>query len=425
MYIPPVLSTISSALLGEGARMVLVGGCVRDYFLKLPVKDYDIEVYGLDSLDRLEAILKRFGKVKAVGKSFGILKFLHEGAEYDFAFPRIERKTGKGHRGFSVEVDGGLDFATAARRRDFTINAMGYDVEGDLFLDPFGGRRDLQQQILRHVDSRTFIEDPLRLYRGMQFCARFALQMHRETEALCRRMVAAGMLDELPRERVFDEWKKLFLKAPTPSVGLALLKTTGAIASFPPLDMFAQAVWERSLRRVDMMAILRPDDAKRALVLMFAALCLSCSAESISAFVALFTDEKGLAEKIAVYVRHVPAVEAIYRQRRHDADTQLRKLACEVEIADLILLAKAAFWARHEEQIRFEAGEWVRKRAGELGILHAPPPPLLQGKDLIAHLHLKPSPRFKTILEKVYQLQLEGKIASREEALEKIAKGAL
>lgn len=405
--------------------MVLVGGCVRDHFLKIPIKDYDIEVYGLRRLETLESILQQYGYVKSVGKSFGILKFVHEGREYDFAFPRLERKTGKGHRGFDVKVDGALDFKTAARRRDFTINAMGYDVEGHLFLDPFQGRSDLEKKILRHVDPATFIEDPLRLYRGLQFCARFELQMHQATEVLCRRMVAKGMLEELPKERVFDEWKKLLLKAKKPSAGLALLKVLDAIVYFPPLEFLSDHEWEEMLRRVDMMALLRPEDTKKGLVLMLAALCVLCKRDLICDMVFLLSDEKGLCERVAALAENVSQIEEIYRKRDADADTLLRKLSCKVEISDLLLLAKADFWARHEKEVHFEAGEWVKKRALRLGVLYAPPSPLVQGRDLITALNLKPSPEFKVILDRVYALQLEGKIRSKEEALEKIIKGEL
>jgi tRNA nucleotidyltransferase (CCA-adding enzyme) len=407
--------------------MVLVGGCVRDYFLKIAIKDYDIEVYGLDSLDALERILLRYGDVKSVGKSFGILKFIYEGRAYDFAFPRLERKVGRGHRGFAVEVDGMLDFATAARRRDFTINAMGYDIEADLFLDPFNGKKDLENGILRHVDAKTFIEDPLRLYRGIQFCARFDLEMDSATEELCRRMTSEGMLEELPKERVFDEWKKLLLKAEKPSVGFTLLKRLDAIAYFPQLQTLSEDLWRKTLKSVDMMAILRPKDSKKALILMLAALCSRCKSHAICDMIALLSDEKGLCKKVSALCEHVKVVEEIYRKRENKAyaDTLIRKLSCVVEIADILLLAKALFWADHEEEIRFEAGIWVKKRAEVLGVLHAKPLPLVQGRDLVEILHLKPSAEFKKILDRLYALQLEGKIASKEEGLEMIRRGEI
>ncbi len=123
MHIPKILKTISYSLQKHHAKAIIVGGSVRDHFLKLPIKDYDIEVYGLDNLEQLETILSEFGSVNLVGKSFGVLKFVYEKEEYDFSFPRLESKVGKGHRGFDVETDGSMGFKEAALRRDFTVNA--------------------------------------------------------------------------------------------------------------------------------------------------------------------------------------------------------------------------------------------------------------------------------------------------------------
>ena len=417
MLIPPILQIISSRLEGHGAKAILVGGSVRDHFLSLPIKDYDIEVYGLNRLEELEEILQQYGKVKLVGKSFGILKFVYEGKEYDFAFPRIEEKTGRGHKGFRVQIDGALDFATAARRRDFTINAMGYDIAQHLFLDPFGGRKDLQARILRHIDERTFVEDPLRVYRGVQFCARFALTLHPATERLCRRMVEEEMLAELPKERIFEEIRKLLLQAKKPSSGWDLIKRLGILRDFYALATLSPQRWEVTLRRIDMMATLKPEDPKKALVLMLAALTLSCSNEGASETVQMLSDEVHLVQEVTKLVACHEEIDRIYAMSEKDRDAMLRKLATRADIADLILIAKADYWAHHEKEIRYAAGEWIAQRARELGVLHGALPPLLQGRDLISEFGLTPSPKFKDILEKVYMMQLEGKIHSREEAV--------
>ena len=110
MYLPKIIETISKKLQEHNAKAIVVGGSVRDHFLKLPIKDYDIEVYGLENLEELEKILSEFGSVNIVGKSFGVLKFMHDKEEYDFSFPRLESKVGAGHRGFEVETDGSMTF---------------------------------------------------------------------------------------------------------------------------------------------------------------------------------------------------------------------------------------------------------------------------------------------------------------------------
>jgi len=281
----------------KGARAIVVGGSVRDYFLKLPIKDYDIEVYGLNTISELEGILSEFGSVNLVGKSFGVLKFIHEGKEYDFSFPRLEEKTGKGHRGFDVVTDGKIDFETAARRRDFTINAMGYDIESGTFLDPFNGRRDMALKQLRHIDENSFVEDPLRVYRAVQFTARFSYQLAAETEILCGKMVEGGMLNELPKERVYSEIKKLLLKSDRPSIGFELMRTLGITERyFPELHALIGVpqdpvwhpegdVWMHTLLSIDAMERLIKDESafsvqrsvlreeKQKLKLLFAVLC--------------------------------------------------------------------------------------------------------------------------------------------------------
>jgi len=217
---------------------MLVGGFVRDCFLHIKSKDADLETYGVSAAE-LEKILNKLfkGSVEAVGRSFGIFKvFLGDGLDLDVAIPRTESKTGPGHKGFAVVGDPALDPTDAARRRDFTINAMAADPEtGELF-DPFHGREDLEMRLLKVVDASTFVDDPLRVYRGIQFAARFDLKIDRATLELMRLMISRGDLDELSKERVTDELKKLFLKSPRPSVGFELMRTLGLIRrSYPEL----------------------------------------------------------------------------------------------------------------------------------------------------------------------------------------------
>jgi len=266
MHLPNILKILSKTLADQHAKAIIVGGSVRDHFLGKPIKDYDIEVYGLETLTQLETILSKYGSVNLVGRSFGVLKFTHEGEEYDFSFPREERKVDSGHRGFEVTTDGGLDYETAARRRDFTINAIGYDVTSGAFIDPFGGMADLEAGVLRHIDERTFVEDPLRVYRAVQFAARFEMRVAPETVNLCQQMVAEGMLDELPRERVWEEWRKLLLKSPKPSIGFELMRAWGITQRhFPELHALIEIpqspqwhpegdVWVHTLLSLDTMA---------------------------------------------------------------------------------------------------------------------------------------------------------------------------
>ena len=155
-------------MLSLEGRGILVGGAVRDHFMDRRIsKDLDVEVFGL-SMQELESVLQKFGKIHAAGKSFGVLKLKTSTAEYDFSLPRREQKTGKGHRGFKITTDPAMSFKEAASRRDFTVNSMGYDLLENTLLDPFEGIEDIKNKKLRHVGP-AFSEDPLRVLEPCSF----------------------------------------------------------------------------------------------------------------------------------------------------------------------------------------------------------------------------------------------------------------
>ncbi|MCD4654618.1 hypothetical protein K8T06_11895 [bacterium] len=150
--------------------------------------------------EQLVTILEKHFRIDATGKSFGVLKL--RDTPIDISIPRSESKAGLGHKGFLINSDPSLSPEKAARRRDFTINAMAYDLINDQLIDPYNGKKDLDDKILRHTSSQ-FVEDPLRVLRGMQFIARFNLDPAVETTKLCKTIGLEG----LSRERIFGEWK--------------------------------------------------------------------------------------------------------------------------------------------------------------------------------------------------------------------------
>src|SRR5476649_2688237 len=182
MSTPQQTVAIATAVRDAGGRALIVGGWVRDQLLGLPASsNVDLEVFGVPG-GRLRALLETFGRVEAVGESFQVYKL----GSLDVSLPRRDSKAGRGHRGFVVTGDPDMSIAEAARRRDFTVNAISQDpLTGDYF-DPFDGRRDLDQLLLRVVDPQTFGDDSLRVLRGVQFAARFALTLEESTAALCR-----------------------------------------------------------------------------------------------------------------------------------------------------------------------------------------------------------------------------------------------
>ncbi|HML45977.1 MAG TPA: tRNA nucleotidyltransferase, partial [Clostridia bacterium] len=195
----------------QGGCAYFVGGLVRDRLLGRPNKDIDIEVFGL-APSALRALLLRRGQVLEVGAAFGVFRLAH--SDLDIAMPRRETCRGVGHRDFDISVDPSLSLKDAARRRDFTMNAMYQDILTEEVLDPWNGRQDLARGALRHVDDLSFAEDALRAFRAAQFAARFELAIEPETLELCRRM----RVEHLSRERVFAELAKALLQASKPSV---------------------------------------------------------------------------------------------------------------------------------------------------------------------------------------------------------------
>ncbi|GAB6067245.1 multifunctional CCA addition/repair protein [Methylothermus subterraneus] len=207
----------------------LVGGAVRDRLLGLPVKERDWVVVG-ETPESMEGM-----GFKRVGKDFPV--FLHPKTHEEYALARTERKVAPGHRGFVVHADPSVTLEEDLRRRDLTINAMAMDAEGRL-IDPFGGLKDLQNRVLRHV-SEAFVEDPLRVLRVARFAAKLAplgFKVAPETLALMRQMVAMGEIDALTPERVWQELERA-LAAPDPAKFFEVLKECGANARlFPEIE---------------------------------------------------------------------------------------------------------------------------------------------------------------------------------------------
>lgn len=200
-----------------GGRTFYVGGFVRDRILGIENKDVDIEVHGI-SPEELAGILEEVGKPLSIGSSFGIYKLA--GYDIDIAIPRSEYSTGKGHRDFEMRLDPFIGVTEAARRRDFTMNAVMEDVLSGERFDPFGGQADIAAGIIRHVDEHSFVEDPLRVLRAAQFSSRFGFEIAEETVRLCRSIDISA----LSRERVEEELKKALLKAEKPSIFFEALR---------------------------------------------------------------------------------------------------------------------------------------------------------------------------------------------------------
>jgi len=437
---------LSQTLLDNGARPFIVGGYVRDHFLGRESKDIDIEVYGISSLNKLKTALQSLAPVHEVGKSFGVLKINLDGYDLDISLPRTEIKTAKGHKGFHIQTNGHLDFNTAAKRRDFTMNAIGYDIKTDFFIDPHGGREDIKKGLIRHVDDDSFIEDPLRVLRAVQFAARFNFTLDTNTLKLCQTMVRTNMLDELPKERVFKEYKKLLLKAHKPSLGFMLLDEMDAL--YPELKDLQGIpqnktyhpegdVWTHTMMSIDAMAELKTGDDKKDITLMLAVLCHDLGKveatevvdnviraighenmlkPSISLLNKL-SNEKALLEKISPLIKEHLMPSQLYKQKAKDP--AIRRLSTRVNIEDLVILAKADHFGRTTTEAKnkkYPAGEWLLKKAKRLKVEKEQPQAFLLGRHLI-DVGMKPGLEFKVILKEAYEAQLDGEIKDEKSAI--------
>jgi tRNA nucleotidyltransferase (CCA-adding enzyme) len=449
--VPEKILRLARAVADAGGRALLVGGCVRDRLMGREVKDWDVEVYGVEPA-RLRELLARFGRVNVVGEAFTVYKL---GQDLDVSLPRRERKTGRGHRAFYIEGDPSMSFDEAARRRDFTVNAILEDPLDGEIIDPFGGRQDIERRLLRAVSPETFVEDSLRVLRAAQFAARFRFEVEEKTVELCRTID----LTDLPAERVWGELEKILLAAPEPSVGLRWLDTLGATAQlFPEIealkgvqqefdwhpegDVFVhtQLVCDRARELVEDL------DYPRRVTLMLAALCHDFGKPATTEFVegrirSRGHDEAGAGPTLAFLERlkvftldgydvraqvlalvrdHLKPGE-FYRTREEITDGAFRRLARRCELELLYRVAKAdslgrnAPWVPRERRFTSDAQEWFIARARELAIEREPPAQILMGRHLL-EMGLKPSPLFKKILDAVYEMQLDNRVRTLEEA---------
>ncbi len=272
-----VVVRIAQEVADLGGRAYIVGGWVRDRLLGRADKDIDVEVFGLGA-PALKDVLATHGRVDAVGASFGVFRV--SGLDVDFSLPRRDRNLGPGHTAFEVVADPTMTLAEAARRRDFTINAISFDPLTEEIVDPVRGRDDLEAGILRAVDRATFGEDPLRAVRAAQFVARFQLRPDEDLLPI----LAAQDLAELPGERIFQEFRKLLLRGAEPSRGLHLLRDAGLLSHFPEIDALRGVpqeprwhpegdVYTHTALSLDAAVELRTGDDDEDLAFMFGVLC--------------------------------------------------------------------------------------------------------------------------------------------------------
>ena len=442
-------SAIARTIRDAGGRALVVGGWVRDRLRGHPSKDLDIEVFGIEQA-RLPAILAAFGRVEAVGQSFPVYKVITPGeGDIDVALPRRESKQGRGHKGFDVQGDPSMTLAEAARRRDFTINAIAWDPLTDAYEDPTGGRADLGRRLLRVVDASTFGDDSLRVLRAVQFAARFEFALDDATTALCRGIA----LDDLPAERIWGEIEKLLLQAERPSIGLTLALDLGVIdrvlPELRPLVGCEQEpewhpegdVWTHTLMVVDKARAMNADlDRPRLLTVMLGAVCHDLGKPSTTAFIdgrirSIDHEQAGVEPTLRLLDRlNVHSIDGydvrgqvvglvaqhlkpgMFHKAPNVGDGAFRRLAQKVDMELLARVARADCLGRTGD-FDCSAMDWFIERARLLGVEHQPPAPLVLGRHVLA-LGVPPGPRVGALLKLTYEKQLDGEITTAEEGID-------
>ena len=423
----------------NGGQTFLVGGCVRDEILGKEIKDVDIEVHNIE-VEKLLEILSSLGEVKKIGASFGVFNL--KGYDIDIAMPRKEKSSGRGHRDFEIYVDPFIGFKEAAKRRDFTMNALMKDILTGEVIDSFGGVYDLKNKIIRHVNDESFCEDPLRVFRAAQFASRFDFKIDQKTIDLSSKMD----LSALAFERVFEELKKALLKSDKPSVFFEALRYMNQISTWfkeiedligvkQPKEHHPEGdVFNHTMLVLNQAAKLR-QDAKDPLAFMLAAMC-----HDFGKAVTTKIDENG---KVTSYKHELESVkiteafldrlnkvnlkkEVLNLVKLHMKPNQMYNIAKKKSMMklwdeaicpeDLILLARADSLGRDKIHDYDEIEKILRASLEDYKNLMKKPE--ITGKDLIA-LGLKPGQEFSEYIKFGHKLHLSG--VPKEEVLRHIS----
>lgn len=437
----PFLKGLVECIRDISGTPYLIGGSVRDLLLGQTPGDLDIEVFGVEH-ELLDQQLRKKFRVDFVGKTFGVFKL--KGLPIDVSLPRTERAIGGKHTDFEVMLDPRLSLEQAASRRDFTINSIYLNLNTLKIEDPLSGEEDLKKGILRH-SSKQYVEDPLRVLRAMQFISRFDLTCAPETLEICRSMNHR----HLPKERIFEEFKKLILKGKNIRAGLQFLADCRWISMFPELEALIGCeqdaqwhpegdVWQHTLLSMNAFANRRSGDSKEDLIIGLAVLCHDLGkptttihvdgrirsprhdVEGIAptvSFLNRLTDERKLLEAVPPLVKEHMAPLALQKNKAGDA--AVRRLAIRVGRLDrLMRVCRADREGRQDpwEPLPSPEVEWLIEKMETLQLSDKTPKPILFGRDLI-ELGFEPGKKMGDLLKQLFEAQLDGKFFTREEGI--------
>lgn len=401
----PESAVVVVSALAEFATPLVVGGAVRDSILNVSAnKDVDIEVYGSDLDEIAESLRERGFVVNEVGKAFGVLKVRVHGLDVDVSVPRRENKVGRGHREFDVDTDPEMSVVEAMSRRDFTVNAVGYDPVLGVMVDPFNGFGDASTGSIRAVSDK-FDEDPLRVLRGFQFAGRFGMRLTPETALRCRRL--RSEYDTIPVERVRSEWEKFFTRSVDVDAAVDALVSSGWDDTIPGLRTALS-----NKETVHALSRLRghPEDERVLLGVTVLALAPGIRDEDVLALGRVLLPSKSALSTMLALVNIV-----------HNVDTDA---AAVREVA--VTLAKVnSSWSQVGalgSLLDDEDVVAVSVIAADLGVGSRPEADWVRGDDVLRLSSAAPGPWVKTVLNEFRRRQWRREFSGRDEALSELAR---
>jgi tRNA nucleotidyltransferase (CCA-adding enzyme) len=416
----------------HGGQAYFVGGCVRDELLGRIPKDIDIEVFGIEAGDLKRIMEEDVGDVALCGESFGILK-VTSGVTIDVGMPRKDKCVGKSHRSFMVGTDPDMSTEEASNRRDITYNALMKRVTtGELF-DFHGGVSDLSAGIVRAVDEKRFLEDPLRMLRAVKFASRYEHIIEENTLRLIKNHVS--QIENLPKERIFTEISDILMEGKTSSYGFHLMNMTGLLDILLPEISVLQCVdqnpqWHPEgnayIHTMNCVEHYKPED--RDLITQLALLfhdtgkvygTINHEARSVEivndAFPKRLTSEKEVIDRVSNLVGHHMQMYGGNVTR-----ARVKRLASKSSMEDLIKIFRADKLSRTPDVSVYEECEThIQEFLTVYDEIQNEVEPIIRGRDIQAFYSsvIQEGPMYSIVLNKVYQLQLDDVFSDYEGGL--------
>lgn len=454
----PTLKSIVNDIIGKEGVPFLVGGAVLDLLCGGTIKDWDIEVFHISYYD-LVNLLNSYGEPNIIGNRFGIVKLKVDDLDLEFSIPRKESKIGVNHKDFDIQLMPKLSIKEAAKRRDFTINALYLNLETKELLDPTGrGLQDLSDNMLDSVDIATFIDDPLRIIRAVQMIARKVRHSSLDLNNDIYMAIQEGQLDNISGEAIYQEFNKMWLLAEPSGICQAMnfIEDTGIIDHFPDLVAMKNTpqkpkyhpegdVWEHLKLVMTEAARYRdklPEEWKLAymwgMFLHDIGKPISVDPETGSmkghdekgiplarAFMEKMTLNKALNDKVCSIVEGHMRPRVMVESSPRKASWRRLQNICRLDILAYVSVADSdgrpeylregteAEWFKHIMMVHEELG----KQDGKI-------PSIVMGRHLIER-GMQPSREFGEILKKAYEIQIETGSENVNEILNKVLEGEI